>query len=97
MNIKPLHDRVIIERIEAESKTAGGIIIPDSAKEKPSEGKVVAVGEGLYDSNGKRISLDVKKGDRVLFAKWGGTEVKFKGKELTILKESDILAVIESK
>lgn len=94
MNIKPLHDRVLIERIEAESKTAGGIIIPDTAKEKPDEGKVVAVGEGLRDDNGKRITLDVKVGDKVLFAKWGGTEVKVAGHELTILKESDILAVI---
>ena len=95
MTIKPLHDRVLIERIEAESKTAGGIIIPDTAQEKPDEGKVVAVGEGLRDDNGKRIALDVKVGDKVLFAKWGGTEVKFSGKELTILKESDILAVIK--
>ncbi len=97
MKVRPLHDRVLIERIEAESKTAGGIIIPDTAKEKPAEGKVVAVGEGIRDEDGKRIALDVKKGDRVLFAKWGGTEVKVDGKELIILKESDILAVIESK
>lgn len=97
MKVRPLHDRVIIERIEAESKTAGGIIIPDTAKEKPAEGKVVAVGEGLRDDHGKRVALDVKKGDRVLFAKWGGTEVKVDGQELIILKESDILAVIESK
>ena len=95
MKIKPLHDRVIVERIEAESKTAGGIIIPDSAKEKPSEGLVISVGEGLRDDHGKRITLDVKKGDRVLFAKWGGAEVKIDGKELIILKESDILALIE--
>lgn len=94
MKVKPLHDRVLIERVEAESKTAGGIIIPDTAKEKPSEGKVVAVGEGLRDETGKRIALDVKAGDRVLFAKWGGTEVKVAGKELIILKESDILAII---
>ncbi len=97
MKVRPLHDRVLIERIEAESKTAGGIIIPDTAKEKPAEGKVVAVGEGIRDEDGKRIALDVKKGDHVLFAKWGGTEVKIDGKELIILKESDILAVIESK
>jgi chaperonin GroES len=97
MKVRPLHDRVLIERIEAESKTAGGIIIPDTAKEKPAEGKVIAVGEGLRDENGKRVALDVKKGDRVLFAKWGGTEVKVDGQELIILKESDILAVIESK
>ena len=94
MKVKPLHDRVLIERIEAESKTAGGIIIPDTAKEKPDEGKIIAVGEGLRDENGKRIALDVKVGDKVLFAKWGGTEVKIDGRELTILKESDILAVI---
>lgn len=93
--IRPLHDRVLVERLEAESKTAGGIIIPDTAKEKPAEGKIVAVGEGLRDENGKRVALDVKKGDKVLFAKWGGTEVKIDGKELIILKESDILAVIE--
>lgn len=97
MKVRPLHDRVLVERVEAESKTAGGIIIPDNAKEKPSEGKVVAVGEGLRDDHGKRVALDVKKGDRVLFAKWGGTEVKVDGQELIILKESDILAVIESK
>ncbi len=96
MKVRPLHDRVLIERIEAESKTSGGIIIPDNAKEKPAEGKVVAVGEGLRNEDGNRIKLDVKKGDRVLFAKWGGTEVKVDGKELIILKESDILAVIES-
>ena len=95
MKVKPLHDRVLIERVEAESKTAGGIIIPDTAKEKPSEGKVVAVGDGLRDESGKRIVLDVKKGDRVLFTKWGGAEVKVDGKELLILKESDILAIIE--
>ncbi len=97
MKVIPLHDRVLIERIEAESKTAGGIIIPDTAKEKPSEGRVIAVGEGLRNEDGKRIALDVKKGDRVLFQKWGGAEVKIDGKELIILKESDILAVIESK
>ncbi len=95
MKVKPLHDRVLVERIEAESKTAGGIIIPDTAKEKPSEGRIVAVGAGIYDNNGKRISLDVKVGDRVLFKKWGADEVKLDGKELVILKESDILAVVE--
>jgi chaperonin GroES len=94
MAIRPLHDRVLVERIEAEGKTAGGIIIPETAKEKPAEGRVIAVGEGIYDQ-GKRIALDVKKGDRVLFAKWGGTEVKIDGKELIILKESDILAIVE--
>jgi chaperonin GroES len=97
MNIKPLHNGVLVERIEAESKTAGGIIIPDTAKEKPAEGVVLAVGEGNYDESGKRIPLDVKVGDRVLFAKWGGTEIKTNGKEAIILKESDILAVIEKK
>ena len=97
MKVRPLHDRVLVERIEAESKTAGGIIIPDTAKEKPAEGKIIAVGEGSRDESGKRIALDVKVGDRVLFAKWGGTEVKLDGKELVIMKESDILAVIETK
>ena len=95
MKVRPLHDRVLIERIEAESKTAGGIIIPDTAKEKPAEGIIVAVGKGNFNEKGERIALDVSKGDRVLFAKWGGTEVKVNGKELIILKESDILAVIE--
>ncbi len=95
MNIRPLHDRVLIERIEAQAKTAGGIIIPDTAKEKPSEGKVVAVGKGGRDESGKIVALDVVVGDKVLFAKWGGSEVKVDGKELIILKESDILAVIE--
>ncbi len=95
MKIRPLHDRVLIERIEAEAKTAGGIIIPDNAKEKPSEGKIVAVGNGARDESGKVHALDVKVGDKVLFAKWGGTEVKVDGKELIILKESDILAVVE--
>lgn len=93
--IRPLHDRVLVERIEAESKTAGGIIIPDTAKEKPAEGKVVAVGNGNRDESGKLIALDVKKGDKVLFEKWGGTEIKIDGKELIMMKESAILAVIE--
>lgn len=96
MNIKPLHDRVLVERIEAEQKTAGGIIIPDTAKEKPQQGKVVAVGSGARDDNGKVIPLEVKAGDIVLFAKWGGTEVKVDGKELLIMKESDILGIIEN-
>ncbi len=95
MKVRPLHDRVLIERIEAESKTAGGIIIPDTAKEKPAEGIIVAVGKGNFNEKGERIALDVKKGDRVLFAKWGGAEVKVDGKELIILKESDILAVLD--
>lgn len=93
INLKPLHDRIIVKRLEAESKTAGGIIIPDSAKEKPIEGKVVAVGEGTLDSNGKRIELTVKDGDIVLFAKWGGTEIKVDGVEYLIMKESDVLAI----
>jgi chaperonin GroES len=95
MAIKPLHDRVIVERIEQEQKTAGGIIIPDNAKEKPTKGKVVAVGAGARNEGGERIALDVKVGDIILFAKWGGTEVSHEGKELLIMKESDILAVIE--
>jgi len=95
--VRPLHDRVLVERTEAENKTAGGIIIPDSAKEKPAEGVVIAVGQGARDTNGKLIPLDVKIGDKVLFAKWGGTEVKINGKETIIMKESDILAIIDSK
>jgi chaperonin GroES len=83
-----------VERIEAENKTKGGIIIPDTAQEKPMEGIIIAVGEGAYDNNGKRVALDVKVGNRVLFKKWGGTEVKIDGKELIILKEGDVLAVI---
>jgi chaperonin GroES len=94
MNIKPLHDHILVERIEAENKTKGGIIIPDTAQEKPMEGIIIAVGEGAYDNNGKRVALDVKVGNRVLFKKWGGTEVKIDGKELIILKEGDVLAVI---
>ena len=93
INLKPLHDRIIVQRLEAESKTAGGIIIPDSAKEKPIEGKVVAVGEGSLDSNSKRIALTVQEGDVVLFAKWGGTEIKVDGVEYLIMKESDVLAI----
>jgi chaperonin GroES len=93
INLKPLHDRIIVKRLEAESKTAGGIIIPDSAKEKPIEGKVVAVGEGAIDSNGKRVALTVNEGDIVLFAKWGGTEIKVDGVEYLIMKESDVLAI----
>ena len=92
-NIRPLHNNVLVERVEAETKTAGGIIIPDTAKEKPSEGKIVAVGSGTKDENGKNIPLDVKVCDKVLFAKWGGTEIKVEGKDLLILKESDILAI----
>ena len=91
---RPLHDRVVVRRIEADQKTAGGIIIPDSAQEKPSEGEVIAVGEGNRDDNGNRIALDVKAGDRVLFGKWSGTEVKLDGEDLLIMKESDIMGVL---
>ena len=94
MKFRPLHDRVVVQRVKEESKTAGGIIIPDTAKEKPSEGKVVAVGTGTRDDHGKLVALDVKKGDRVLFGKWGGTEVTIEGKELLIMKESDIMGII---
>ena len=95
MNIKPLHDHILVERIEAENKTKGGIIIPDTAQEKPMEGIIIAVGEGAFDNNGKRVALDVKVGNRVLFKKWGGTEVKIDGKELIIIKETDILAIVK--
>ncbi len=94
MSFRPLHDRVLVRRIEAEEKTAGGIIIPDSAKEKPAEGEVVAVGTGTRADDGKITALDVKVGDRVLFGKWSGTEVKVGGEDLLIMKESDILGVI---
>jgi chaperonin GroES len=94
MKFRPLHDRVVVERIDAEAKTAGGIIIPDTAKEKPQEGKVVAVGPGGRDENGKLIPIDVKAGDRVLFGKWSGTEVKIDGVEFLIMKESDIMGVL---
>jgi chaperonin GroES len=94
MKFRPLHDRVVVERIESEEKTKGGIIIPDTAKEKPQEGKVVAVGPGARDDAGKLVPLDVKSGDRVLFGKWSGTEVKIDGKELLIMKESDIMGVV---
>lgn len=92
--IKPLLDRLVIKRVEADSKTSGGIIIPDNAKEKPAEGIVVAVGSGTRNSDGKITPLELKAGDRVLFAKWGGTEIKHNGEELIILKESDVLAII---
>ena len=95
MKFRPLHDRVVVKRIDAEEKTAGGIIIPDTAKEKPQEGEVVAVGPGARDDNGKIVALDVKAGDRVLFGKWSGTEVKLDGVEYLIMKESDILGVLE--
>jgi chaperonin GroES len=94
MAFRPLHDRVLVRRIEADTKTAGGIIIPDSAQEKPSEGEVVAVGDGARDDAGNRVALDVKAGDRVLFGKWGGTEVKIDGEDLLIMKESDIMGII---
>jgi len=94
MAFRPLHDRVLVRRVEAEEKTAGGIIIPDSAKEKPAEGEVIAVGEGTRDDDGDRIALDVKVGDRVLFGKWSGTEVKVDGEDLIIMKESDILGIL---
>mmetsp|Transcript_18100 Transcript_18100/g.59136 ORF Transcript_18100/g.59136 Transcript_18100/m.59136 type:complete len:96 (-) Transcript_18100:331-618(-) len=94
MAFRPLHDRVVVRRIEADQKTAGGIIIPDSAQEKPSEGEIVAVGEGARDDDGDRIALDVKAGDRVLFGKWSGTEVKIDGEDLLIMKESDIMGII---
>ncbi len=95
MKFRPLHDRVVVRRIEAEEKTAGGIIIPDTAKEKPQEGEVVAVGPGARDESGKVAALDVKAGDRVLFGKWSGTEVRIDGQDLLIMKESDIMGVIE--
>ena len=94
MSFRPLHDRVLVRRVEAEEKTAGGIIIPDSAKEKPAEGEIVSVGEGARDEDGDRIPLDVKVGDRVLFGKWSGTEVKVGGEDLLIMKESDILGIV---
>ncbi len=91
---RPLHDRVVVKRVEADEKTKGGIIIPDSAKEKPQQGEVVAVGPGGRDENGKLVQMDLKAGDRVLFGKWSGTEVKLDGEELLIMKESDIMGVI---
>ena len=94
MAFRPLHDRVLVRRIEAEEKTAGGIIIPDNAKEKPSEGEVIAVGPGGRDESGKLIPIDIKVGDRVLFGKWSGTEVKLDNEELLIMKESDVMGVI---
>jgi len=97
MNFRPLHDRLVVRRIEQEMKTASGIIIPDTAKEKPMQGEVIAAGPGARDENGKLVPLDVKNGDRVLFGKWSGTEVKIDGEELVIMKESDILGIIEGK
>jgi chaperonin GroES len=97
MKFRPLHDRVVVRRIESEDKTAGGIIIPDTAKEKPQEGEVIAVGPGGRDESGKLLPIDLKVGDRILFGKWSGTEVKIDGEELLIMKESDVMGVIEGK
>jgi chaperonin GroES len=97
MKFRPLHDRVVVRRIEEEARSKGGIIIPDTAKEKPVEGEVVAVGPGARDQTGRLVPLDIKKGDRVLFGKWSGTEVKIDGKDVLIMKESDILGVIDGK
>ena len=94
MKFRPLHDRVVVRRVESEERTKGGIIIPDTAKEKPQEGEIIAVGPGARDENGKLVPLDVKKGDRVLFGKWSGTEVKLNGEDLLIMKESDIMGII---
>ena len=95
MTFRPLHDRILVRRIEAEEKTAGGIIIPDTAKEKPQEGEVIAVGPGARDESGKLTPLDLKIGDRILFGKWSGTEIKLDGEDLIIMKESDVMGVIE--
>jgi chaperonin GroES len=95
MKFRPLHDRVVVRRIDAEDKTKGGIIIPDTAKEKPQEGEIVAAGPGARDESGKVVPLDVKAGDRVLFGKWSGTEVRIDGEDLLIMKESDVMGVVE--
>jgi chaperonin GroES len=95
MKFRPLHDRVVIKRLDSETKTSGGIIIPDTAAEKPQQGEVVAVGPGARDDQGKLVAIDLKKGDKVLFGKWSGTEVKIDGQELLIMKESDIMGVLE--
>lgn len=95
MSIRPLHDRVLVKRIEEEEKTAGGIIIPDTAKEKPTRGEIIAVGNGFKNDSGNVVPLEVKKGDVVIFAKWGGTEIKVNGEDLIVMKESDIIAVEE--
>ena len=95
MKFRPLHDRVLVRRIDAEEKTKGGIIIPDTAKEKPQEGEIIAVGSGSRDENGKLTPLDLKVGDRILFGKWSGTEIKVNGEDLLIMKESDVMGVIE--
>lgn len=96
MKFRPLHDRILLRRIEQEEKTAGGIIIPDTAKEKPMEGEIVAVGNGARDESGNLVPLDVKAGDRVLFSKWSGTEVTIDGEELLVMKESDVMGVVEA-
>jgi chaperonin GroES len=95
MNIRPLHDRIIVERLEEETKTAGGLIIPDTAKEKPQQGKVIAVGKGKVTEDGKVLGMDVKVGDRVLFGKYAGTEIKIEGKEYMMMREDDVLGVVE--
>ncbi len=95
MKFKPLHDRIVVRRLEQEQKTAGGIIIPDSAQEKPIEGEVLAIGDGARDENGKLQPLSVKAGDRIIFGKWSGTEVKIDGKELLIMKESDVFGIVQ--
>ncbi len=95
MKFRPLHDRVVVRRVEEDTKTAGGIIIPDTAKEKPSQGKIIAVGPGARDETGKLVALEVKAGDLVLFGKWSGTEVKINGEDLLIMKESDILGILD--
>jgi chaperonin GroES len=97
MKFRPLHDRVVVKRVDAEEKTKGGIIIPDTAKEKPQEGEVIAVGPGGRDESGKLIPLDLKAGDRILFGKWSGTEIKLEGEELLIMKESDVMGVVEGR
>jgi chaperonin GroES len=97
LKFRPLHDRVLVRRVEAEEKTEGGIIIPDTAKEKPQEGEVIAVGPGARDDNGKLIPIDIKAGDRILFGKWSGTEIKIAGEDLLIMKESDVMGVVEAR
>jgi chaperonin GroES len=97
MRFRPLHDRVVVRRLEAEEKTTGGIIIPDTAKEKPMQGEVIAVGPGARNEQGQIVALEVREGDRILFGKWSGTEVKIEGEELSIMKESDIMGIIEGQ
>jgi chaperonin GroES len=97
MSFRPLHDRVLVRRIDADQKTAGGIIIPDTAKEKPQEGEIIAVGTGTRNESGKPVPLDLQAGDRILFGKWSGTEIKLDGEDLLIMKESDVLGIVESR